>query len=311
MNSLSQNLPSKIHVIGAAGRSGKALVQALHACQTQLIALIRNERKWQATGFTDEARQINLDQVDLDPIDFNQNASISNSSVTNPENLKNALQDATHIVSTAHARYIPTILQAAPAQAQFVFLGSTRKFTQWPDAHGNGVLTGEKAFLESGRRGVILHPTMIYGTDGENNVQRLASLLKKLPFIPLPNGGKSLVQPIHQSDVTRAILHALAREFTEARSMVIAGNSPLSYREFIRLVLQAAQIPEKTVLPVPLSLLRSAAFITRFLPFLPTIEAAEIQRLAENKNFDISEMKKELGFTPMEFAEGIRLVHFD
>ena len=101
------------------------------------------------------------------------------------------------------------VLAAAPPDARFVFLGSTRKFTSWPDAHGNGVLAGEAAFLASGRPGVMLHPTMIYGAQGEDNVQRLAALLRRLPFVPLPGGGTALVQPIHQDDVTRAIRAAL------------------------------------------------------------------------------------------------------
>ena len=79
------------------------------------------------------------------------------------------------MVSCAHARHTPAILAAAPELAALVLLGSTRKFTRWPDAHGNGVLAGEAALLASGRSGVMLHPTMIYGAQGEDNVQRLAS----------------------------------------------------------------------------------------------------------------------------------------
>ena len=79
-----------------------------------------------------------------------------------------------------------TAARSAPPQARFVLLGSTRKFTRWPDDHGNGVLAGEAAFLGSGRPGVMLHPTMIYGAQGEDNVQRLAALLRRLPVLPLP-----------------------------------------------------------------------------------------------------------------------------
>src|SRR6185312_17103994 len=123
--------------------------------------------------------------------------------------LTTALQGARHVVSCAHARHAPSVLAAAPAGARFVFLGSTRKFTRWPDAHGRGVQAGEAAFLASGRAGVMLHPTMIYGAEGEDNVQRLAALLRRLPVVPLPDGGRALVQPIHQDDVTRAIRAAL------------------------------------------------------------------------------------------------------
>ena len=70
-----------------------------------------------------------------------------------------------------------------------MLLGSTRKFTRWPDAHGDGVLAGEAACVASGRNGVMLHPTMIYGAQGEDNVQRLAALLRRLPALPLPAAG--------------------------------------------------------------------------------------------------------------------------
>ena len=81
---------------------------------------------------------------------------------------------------------------AAEAAERFVFLGSTRTFTRWPDSHGGGVLAGEAAFRASGRPGVMLHPTMIYGAQGEDNVRRLAALLRRLPAVPLPGGGASL-----------------------------------------------------------------------------------------------------------------------
>ena len=130
-------------------------------------------------------------------------------------------QDATRIVCCAHARHAGAVIDAAPADARLIFLGSTRKFTRWPDAHGNGVLAGEAAFLASGRAGVMLHPTMIYGAQGEDNVQRLAALLRRLPVVPLPGGGKALVQPIHQDDVTRAIRAALDHRVGRA---AIAGD---------------------------------------------------------------------------------------
>lgn len=279
------SLPKKIHVIGASGRSGSALVKELQKNGCTVIALIRTPEKWQQTNLSCEYRIIDLKD--------------------SPTLLADALQDATHIVNTAHASHAPAILKAGPKEATYVFLGSTRKFTQWPDSHGNGVLAGENAFLKSGRKGVILHPTMIYGSQGENNVQRLAKLLKKLPIIPLPNGGKALVQPIHQSDVTKAILSALSKDWTEANSIVIAGGSVISYKEFIEIILKHAGIKPKTFIPLPVSFLKTAAFFTKLLPFIPTIETTEIQRLVENKNFDITEMQNTLSFSPIDFKTGI------
>jgi uncharacterized protein YbjT (DUF2867 family) len=218
-----------------------------------------------------------------------------------------ALRGATHVVSCAHARHAAQVIAAAPAGARLVLLGSTRKFTHWPDDHGNGVLTGEAAFLASGRSGVMLHPTMIYGALGEDNVRRLAVLLRWLPILPLPGGGRSLVQPIHQSDVTRAILAALEHPWTGPHAMVIAGPGPVSYLAFVRAVAAASGTRCPRVVSVPAAPLIAAAALTRFVPGVPTVGAAEMRRLLEDKAFDIGPMRGVLGLAPISLAEGLAL----
>jgi len=247
------------------------------------LPVVRSAQNWAATNLPGTAQVADL---------------------TDATALRTALADATHIVSCAHARHAAAILAAAPAGASFVFLGSTRKFTRFADAHANGVLAGEAAFLASGRPGVMLHPTMIYGAQGEDNVQRLAALLRRLPFVPLPGGGRGLVQPIHQSDVTRAVLAALARDWSGATSMVIAGPAPLPYAAFVRAVASAAGLKAPRIIPISAALLMAATPFT-YLPFLPAIRRSEIRRLLEDKAFDITEMRETLGIAPLSLAAGL------
>lgn len=275
-----------VHVIGATGRSGLALCRALHARGRPAVPVVRDPARWIAGGLCGVPRRIDLEQ---------------------PDGLASALADAEDIVSTAHARYLPTILAAAPAGARLVALGSTRKFTRWPDAHGNGVLAGEAAFLASGRAGMLLHPSMIYGAAGEDNVQRLVVLLRRLPFVPLPGGGRALVQPIHQSDVTRAILAALAAGQGAPRSLVIAGPAPIAYADFVRAVARAGGLPPPRIFPVAAAPLMLAAPLVALLPRLPRIRAAEIRRMLEDKAFDIAPMRRQLGIEPMPLEAGLAL----
>ena len=270
-----------VHVIGASGRSGAALAHALGA---RLVPVVRDAGKWARSGIAIPPRVADL---------------------TEPRGLAEALRDATHVVSCAHARHAAQVVAAAQPEARLIFLGSTRKFTRWPDAHGDGVLAGEAAFLASGRAGVMLHPTMIYGALGEDNVRRLALLMRRLPVLPLPGGGRSLVQPIHQSDVTRAILAALERDWSAPHTMVIAGPEPVSYLDFMRAIAAASGTPRPRVINIPAAPLIAAAWLTRFIPGLPTIGGAEIRRLLEDKSFDIAEMRALLGFTPISLAEGL------
>jgi uncharacterized protein YbjT (DUF2867 family) len=274
---------SSVHVIGASGRSGAALAQALGS---RIVPVVRDAAKWAAQGFDIPPRVADL---------------------KDQPRMTEALRDATHIVSCAHARHAPLVIAAAPAHARLVFLGSTRKFTKWPDDHGNGVLTGEAALLASGRTGIMLHPTMIYGALGEDNVRRLATLMRRLPILPVPGGGRSLVQPIHQSDVTRAILAALDLDWSQARSMVICGPEPVSYLDFMRAVAAASGARPPRVVSVPAGPLIAAAALTRFIPGVPSIGGAEIRRLLEDKAFDAGPMRDELGVSPISLSEGLAL----
>jgi uncharacterized protein YbjT (DUF2867 family) len=270
----------QVHVIGASGRTGTALCRSLLADGVPIVPVVRDAAKW--TGAPPRIADL-----------------------ADPERLHDALRDATHIVCCAHARYAGAVIDATPPETRLIFLGSTRKFTNWPDEHGNGVLAGEAAFLASRRSGVMLHPTMIYGAQGEDNVRRLAALLRRLPIVPLPGGGKAVVQPIHQDDVTRAIRAALERPWDGPQSLVIAGPAPLPYADFVRAVASAAGQRAPRIVAVPTGPLMALAAILRYIPGLPRILPAEIRRLMEDKSFDVRPMIDTLGFTPMPLREGL------
>ncbi len=273
-----------ITVIGASGRSGAALCRSLLTDAVPYLPIVRNAARWAATGLP--GAPLVADLTD--------------------DSLSIALATATRVVSCAHARHIPAILAAAPSAQRFVFLGSTRKFTRWPDAHGNGVLAGEAAFLASDRSGVLLHPTMIYGAEGEDNVQRLAVLLRRLPVVPLPGGGRALVQPIHQSDVTRCLRVALEEDWAGPHSLVIAGPKPVTYAAFVRAVAEAARLRAPWTVPVPAAVLHAVAPLTALLG-LPRIGGDEVRRLMEDKAFSIDAMRRTLHIDPISLCAGLAM----
>ncbi len=273
-----------VHVIGASGRSGLAVCRALRAEGTPVIPVVRNAARWGATGLPDPPRIADL---------------------CDPKALQAVLERASRIVSCAHARHTAALLAASPESARYVLLGSTRKFTRWPDAHGLGVLAGEAAFAASGRHGVMLHPTMIYGAAGEDNVQRLAALLRRVPVVPLPGGGRALVQPVYQGDLTRAILAASKHDWGGPQTLVVAGPAPVSYANFVRAVARAAGLRQPRIVAVPGQLLRLAAAATALVPGMPTIRPAEVQRLLEDKAFDIEAMIASLGVRPIPLEDGL------
>lgn len=286
------NPSAPVAVIGANGRTGRALCRTLLRAHIPLIACTRSP-----------------EQVRKNLAHFPQHAvTVRSLELHDSQNVRDALRDGAFIITTAHARHLPTLLHAS--KAPIVALGSTRKNTHWPDDHARGVLLGERALQNDPRPSIILHPTMIYGAEGENNVQRLTKLLRFLPVIPLPNHGRALVQPIDQEDVIRCLYAALEllrkRNITGPESITIAGAECLSYRDFITKIMQHAGLKPRPILSLPASFLMRMAQLTAFIPALPAIKPAEIRRLLEDKDANITTMTTRLGVQPISFDEGLK-----
>ena len=275
-------MTQKIHVIGASGRSGLAVSRALAARGASVVPVVRNPARWRPITGSEAPRIADL---------------------TDPRALAEAIGDAQAVISCAHARHIGAILTATQAR-RLAFLGSTRRFTRWPDSHGDGVIAGEAALRSSGRAGVLLHPTMIYGAAGEDNVRRLAALLRRLPVVPLPGGGRALVQPVYQDDVTQALCAVIERDWSGPQSFVIAGPEAMPYRDFVAAVARAAGLRRPRFVGVPAAALIAASPLT-LLPGLPRIRGAEIRRLLEDKAFDIAPARAAFGFAPISLAQGL------
>ncbi len=274
---------STITVLGATGKVGRALVADLVAAGRPVVALGRDRAKLAALG----AAETRI-------ADFGDALALTA-----------ALVDAERVVSCAHARFVAPLLAALPAQvSRLVLMGSTRKFTRFPDEKAEAVRMGEEAYLASGRAGVMLHPTMIYGIGAENNIARVATIIRRFGAVPLPLGGRALIQPIHLDDVVRALAAALDETDGEVSSLVLAGPNAVPYSELIRAVARAIGRPVRIV-PVPAALLVGASWLTRVVPGVPTISAGEVRRLLEDKDFDISAMVTRFGFGPLALDAGL------
>jgi uncharacterized protein YbjT (DUF2867 family) len=273
-------------VIGASGHSGAALCRALLASGCEIVPVVRNAARWHALGLP--ATPCVADAGDA-------------------ATLVACLSGARRVVSFAHASHTANVVAAAPTDCRFVLLGSTRRYTRWPDEHGNGVIAGETAFLASGRNGVMLHPTLIYGAGHYEPVGRLVAMLRRVRLVPLPGGGRALVQSIHEDDVIRCVMAALERDWAGPQTLVVAGPEPVPYAEFVRAVARAAGLPPPLVLPVPAAVLIALAPLTGRLRFLPRLHADEVRRLLEDRAFPIEAMTATLGVRPMGLAEGLAL----
>lgn len=280
-----------VAVLGATSKTGRYVVAALCARGHAVTAIGRDPAK--------------LDR--LDPCAARTRADIADAAA-----LRAALARAECVASLAHARFTAQVLAALPESCRRVVLtGSLRKETTLPDPAADAVREGERLFLASGRAGVMLHPSMIYGAPEERNINRVLALLARFPRgvpipVPLPEGGRTTVQPVFVDDMVAAMVAAIEAPAADGPPIAVAGPSPITYRDMVE-TCAAALGRHVIVVPVPLRVLTAAASLARRLRLPVPFDEAELARSLESKAFDITPMMTRLGVRPRPFAEGVRL----
>jgi nucleoside-diphosphate-sugar epimerase len=217
-----------------------------------------------------------------------------------------AIGDAGTVVSCAHAMHAPAILEAAPATVRrFVLVGSAWRWSQVPEQGALRVQAAERVFLASGRDGVMLHPTMIYGGEQENNLRRLVELILRRSVIPLPGGGRGLVQPVHVDDVAAAVAAAAVRGWSGPHAIAVPGPRPMTWRRMADLC--AAELGRRPIwVTLPLGPAIAALDLIRRLGLRPPVDPNVLRRLREDTDLPVEPLARELGVAPRPFETGLR-----
>jgi uncharacterized protein YbjT (DUF2867 family) len=277
-----------ILVTGGTGHTGSYLVSRLVEKGRQVRCLVRTP---------EHDRYLPKNKVEIVRGDFD-----------NPQTIRAALEHADALVNVAHIRFAHALIPLCKDAGvnRVLFMSSTRRYTRYPCISATEVVEGEEAIRKSGLDYTILRPSMIYGGTRDNNMTKLVAQLKNRRIFPLFGSGKNLIQPVFVLDLVDSIIHCLDHPDTSRKEYILAGPLPMSYRQCLEII--ANQLDTKPLfIPVPLSLCVVAAKIYEKTTKKPRITAEQVRRFGEDKAFDIELAKREIGFNPRSFEEGIRM----
>lgn len=276
-----------IVVTGASGHTGVRLVKHLIDQGKKVRAVTRDPA--------------------LIPLPLRRRMEICRADLTEPREAREAVRGAGSVVAMTHIRLAPYVIDAMKAEGvrRGIFMSSTRRFTRFPEESARAVIQGEEAVMQSDLDWTILRASMIYGGKRDNNIEHLVRWVLRFPIHPLPGGGRMLWQPVFTWDVVAAIEAALTRDVAVRKAYIIAGPEPVSYRQMVETILRVAG-KRSLLVPLPISLFKIAASFLRMIMVNPPIREDQIQRLFEDKVFDISDAVRDLDFRPLPFEEGIK-----
>jgi uncharacterized protein YbjT (DUF2867 family) len=279
----------RILVTGASGFLGGSVVPDLVGRGHEVVGLAR--RSTAATAVTGLGAEVLWGDLD-DPAGIDAAFSSSGS-------------DALVNLASLGFGYAPTVVSAAEEAGieRAVFVSTTAIFTSLPVASRAVRIAAEEAIQASGLRWTIVRPTMIYGRPGDRNMARLLAFVRRSPVVPIPGGGRRLIQPVHVDDLAGFIATVLEADAAVGRAYDVAGPVPLTLRQIVETAGQAAGRRPRLV-PLPLGPAVVAVRAYERLSPKPRLKVEQLLRLDEDKAFDISAAAS-LGYAPRSFAEGI------
>ncbi|HEY9065965.1 MAG TPA: SDR family oxidoreductase, partial [Burkholderiaceae bacterium] len=110
----------------------------------------------------------------------------------------------------------------------------------------------------------VLRPSLVFGPGSQSAT--LFATIASLPLISLPGRGRQAVQPIHVFELAEAAVRLLEQAAPCRGVYTLGGAAALSYREMLAQYRDALQLAAPLWLPLPMPLMRVAAWAAEALP---------------------------------------------
>lgn len=198
------------------------------------------------------------------------------------------------------------IVRAAEASGieRAVFISTTALFTELNASSKAIRLAAEETIRNSGLAYTILRPTMIFGSSMDRNMCRLIRYLKKYSLIPVFGNGEYLQQPVYVWDAASAVVDSISTDKSVGMAYNLPGRKAITFNEVINTICRKlGRSVRKVHLP--------ASPIVWFLQIMEVcgldgpLRAEQILRLNEHKIFDFQDARRDFGYEPCTFSEGI------
>lgn len=291
-----------ILVTGGTGFVGSHLIERLRQQERPVRCLVRDPAS---------ASDLQARHVELAPGD-----------VTSPASLRNAMQGVqavVHLVAIIREKGDRTfqkvnvegtrnVVEAARAVGvrRFIHMSALGAVDDPRYRYIYSKRQAEQVVRGSGLDWTILRPSVIYGP-GFGFFDRVWQSVKMAPppIVPVPGSGQTRFQPIWVGDVVSCLVKALDDPATVGRIYEIGGPEYLTYEQMLDAVLKVRGVRRLKV-KVPLFLMRPVVPLMGLIFRDPPVTSVEIKQLDVDNTTDIDSVRKQFGFPPLPFAQGIQ-----
>ena len=162
----------------------------------------------------------------------------------------------------------------------------------------------EEAVRQSGLDWTIFRPSIIFGP-GDAFISVLASLVRRLPLVPVLGDGRYRLQPIPVEQVAEGFARAVRAHGRVAQTYDVGGPAPYPFVGILDQIGSVIGRANVRKLKVPLGPVR---LVTRCLQWVPgyPVSTDQLTMLEEESVCDPRQFFADLGITPEPLIDGLR-----
>jgi NADH dehydrogenase len=190
---------------------------------------------------------------------------------------------------------------------RLVVVSTQHVYLPEPGLYGRSKRMADRIFLASGAPVTILRPSLVYGAGQRGVFVRLATLVRKLPIIPVIGPGQWRMRPLFLDDLIEVVLRVLGRPDLAGRIYDVGGPDTVTYDELLAAICTAMGRPCRTI-HLPLRLSYALAWLMeRVLPH-PPLTTDNVRGARRDAHCDPRALQRDLAPRLTPLAEGLRAI---
>jgi nucleoside-diphosphate-sugar epimerase len=190
---------------------------------------------------------------------------------------------------------------------RLIVISTQHVYLRAPGLYGRTKRMADRILLESGVPVTILRPSLVYGPGSRGVFVRLATLVRKLPVIPVIGPGQWRLRPLFLDDLLDVIVDVLARPELAGRTYDVGGPDLVTYDELLAAICAAIGRRCRTV-HLPLGVSYALAWtLERILPS-PPLTTDNVRGAQRDAHCDLRALERDLGRRLTPLAEGLRRI---
>lgn len=291
----------EVFVTGATGFVGHAVLQRLCAAGHVVRCLVRHGSEGRLRGLGAIARIEGdvLTRRGLEEGMAGCDAVIHLVGIIREHRAANLTFERVHVEGTRN------VLEAAKAAGVQRYLHMSALGTR-PGAASRYHLTkwaAEEAVRASGLTWTIFRPSIIYGR-GDGFVTLLASMVRRLPVVPVIGSGRQRLQPIAVEQVAAGFAEAIERPVTIKQTYEVGGPDAVTMVELLDSIARALGRRRVRKVHVPLGVMAPLARVLHPLPGFP-VTPDQLLMLGEDSVCDPRPFFEAFQLEPVPLATGL------